>query len=49
MAGSAETVQVLRFGHTSFSQGKNIQKQVIQKSACVIFGLVRHIILSYNR
>ena len=40
------------FGRTSFSQGKDeiqfLQKQVINKSASVIFILVRFIILSYN-
>ena len=41
------------FGQTNFSQGKNkipfLKKQVIKKGASVIFGLVRLIMLSYNR
>ena len=41
------------FGHTSFSQGKMkfnfYKKQLINKSATVIFGLISIIILSYNR
>ena len=41
------------FGQTSFSQGKNkipfLKKQVIKKGASIIFGLVRLIMLSYNR
>ena len=41
------------FGWTSFSQGKNkvpvLHKQVINKRASVIFGLVRLIVLSYDR
>ena len=41
------------FGRTSFSQDKNkvpvLHKQVINKSASVIFGLVRLIVLSYDR
>ena len=42
------------FDRTSFSQDEKIKvhfykKQVIKKSASVIFGLVRLIILSYNR
>ena len=41
------------FGRTSFTQGKNeiqfLKKQVLNKSASVIFGIVRLIILSYNR
>ena len=41
------------FGQTSFSQGKMkfnfYKKQLINKSATVIFGLISIIILSYNR
>ena len=38
------------FGWTSFSKVKmKFKKQVMDKSASVIFGLVRPIILSYNR
>ena len=51
--GPAETVWLLQFWLDQFSQGKNeiqfLQKQVINKSASVLFGLVGLIILSYNR
>ena len=47
-AGPAEMVQLLRFCWASFSEGKNLNqyiftksKNIINKSASVIFGLVR--------
>ena len=48
-----ETVQLLWFWQTSLCQSKSkihfYKKQEINKSAGVIFGLVRLIVLSYNR
>ena len=48
-----KVVHLLQFWPDEFSQGKNIisfyKKQVINKSSSVILGLVRLIILSYNR
>ena len=48
-SGPAETVRLLQFGQTSFSHGEKnksfYKKQVTKKSASVVFGLVRLILL----
>ena len=52
-SGLAEVIRLLWFWPNQFSQGKNkvhfYKKQVMNKSASVVFGLVRLIILRYNR
>ena len=51
--GPAESVRLLRFWLDQFFQGKNkipfLQKAGNKQSASVILGLIRLIILSYNR